>query len=330
VIEVVDGRFQTLVTDLGRFGYYYLGLPSDGPMDNFSFRVGNILLGNDENAAALECAFAIPTLKVMDDTCVVFTGAEVGPTINGDLVPMWQVYRVKKGEVISQGIVKSGCRAYVCFSGGIDVPLDYGSRSTNLPSGVGGYEGRALREGDVLRLLPPTTHWAKVVDRRLEDKYIPRFGSSYELRVIPDGMIHEIDNFDEFCEVTWKVSTYFCRTAYRLLSAGFEYAWARKRAGVPQPFGAGQEPGNAHVNVYPVGSVQVNVGNEAILVLQDAVTAGGYVTICTVIETDQDIIGQGKTGDEIKFVPVRMRDALRIRNERCRALNRIRESFLGL
>jgi len=328
MIKVIEPGIEALVTDLGRFGYYDNGLPPDGPMDNFSFRVGNILLGNDENAAQIGCIFMAPTLEVVEDTHVVFTGAECDPLINGEVVPMWQVHPVRKGDVISQDVAKSGSRVYVCFSGGIDTPLDYGSRSTYLIAGVGGYKGRALQEGDVLKLFPSAMHRSKLQGRKLEGKYIPRFFNSYELRVVPGGMVHEINNFDEFCEITWTVSQYFGRTAYRLFSPGFEYSWARRAAGIPQPFGAGPDPGNAVLNIYPVGAIQINLGNEAIVLLQDAVSAGGYVIIGTIVGPDQDIIGQGKMGDKIKFISVSEEQALEAYRERARLLSEIRGIYL--
>ncbi|MFC1872060.1 allophanate hydrolase, partial [Chloroflexota bacterium] len=98
MIKVIYGGFQTLVVDPGRYGWYWQGLPPSGPMDRFSFLVGNILLGNDDNAAGLECCYIGPTLEVMKDTYVAFTGAEVEPLVNGELVPMWQACGVKSGD----------------------------------------------------------------------------------------------------------------------------------------------------------------------------------------------------------------------------------------
>jgi biotin-dependent carboxylase-like uncharacterized protein len=328
VIKVIDGGFQTIVVDMGRYGWYWHGLSPSGPMDRFSFVVGNILLGNDENSSGLECCFVGPTLEIMEDCCVVFCGAEVNPKINDAIVSMWQVHRVKPRDIISFSSPKRGVWFYVCFSGGIEVPLVYGSRTTCLPSCIGGYEGRQLRKGDILSLLPAITHPSKVIEIRLEDKYVPSFPGSKEIRVVFGLLQHLVSNIENFIETTWELSKKANRMGYRFYSQGFVYKWTKQERGEPQPFGAGQDPCNAILSPYPVGSIQTDMINGAIVLLQDAVSIGGYVTLGTVIQCDQDLLAHNKPGDKIRFVPVAQEQALHARKKKYELLNRIRESCL--
>lgn len=328
MIKVTEGGFQTLVVDLGRYGWFWHGLPPSGPIDHFSFLIGNILLGNDENVASLECCYTGPTLEIMEETCVAFTGADVDPMINGSVVPMWQVHRIRPGDVISFNYIKSGAFFYVSFSGGIDVPVMYGSRTTYVLGHLGGYEGRPLREGDFLRLLPPNTHLSKVMGIRLEDKYVPSFPEYNEIRVVFGLQGYLVSNVNEFYEVTWEMSTMGSRVGYRFLSEGFVYRWTRQERGEPQPFGAAEHPCDTILIPYPIGSIQTDMWNEAIVVLEDAISVGGFINLCTVIPCDLDTVGQVKPGDKVKFIPISREQALRARKERFELLNRIRESCL--
>jgi biotin-dependent carboxylase-like uncharacterized protein len=330
MIEVIDGGLQTIVVDLGRYGWYWQGLPPSGPMDYFSFVIGNILLGNDDNAAGLECCYGGVTFKATVDTCVAFTGAEVSPTINNKLVAMWQAHQLKSGDVISFRRPKLGRWSYLCFSGGIDVPLVYGSRTTYLPGHLGGYEGRALCKGDFLRLLPPVSYFAKVAGTCLEDKYVPSFSDYCQVRVVFGLLHHLVSNMDKFSESTWELSTKDTRIAYRFYSQEFVYQWLRQECGEPQHFGSGKDQCNTILVPYPVGSIQTDMRNGAIVVFQDAVSVGGFVTVGTVIQCDQDLLAQTRPSNTVKFIPISRERALGVRKEKYALLNQIRESCLRL
>src|SRR5260221_2269422 len=153
-IEVVKPGLGTSVQDLGRPGYYHLGIPLSGGMDRYSLRAANLLVGNDEGDAVLEAVFMGPELRFTEALTVAVTGAELPPKLDGIEQPSWTAFRVKPGQTLSFGYLKSGARAYIAVSGGIDVPLVLGSRSTYLLGALGGHEGRALKAGDVLRAAP--------------------------------------------------------------------------------------------------------------------------------------------------------------------------------
>ncbi len=149
-IDVVKPGFATTVQDLGRPGYYHLGIPLSGAMDRYALRAGNLLVGNDEGDAGLEAVFMGPELRFTSDATVAVTGAELPPKVDGKPCPTWTAFRVRAGQTLSFDVLKKGARGYIAVSGGIDVPLVLGSRSTYALCTLGGLEGRGLQAGDAL------------------------------------------------------------------------------------------------------------------------------------------------------------------------------------
>src|SRR5258708_26875044 len=153
-IRVIAPGLATTVQDLGRPGYYHLGIPLSGAMDHFALRAANLLVGNDEGADGLECVFMGPELEFTGDAIVAVAGAELAPKVNGAPRATWTAFAVKVGQVLSFDFLKSGARAYLAISGGIDVPVVLGSRSTYPLGALGGYKGRSLQAKDELALNP--------------------------------------------------------------------------------------------------------------------------------------------------------------------------------
>src|SRR5947209_14512387 len=149
-IKVVKPGLATTVQDLGRPGYYHIGIPLSGGMDRFALRVANMLVGNPEDAAVLEAAFLGPELEFTADATVAVTGAELPPRVDGAERPTWTSFAVKKGQRLSFAFLKAGARAYIAVSGGVDVPVVLGSRSTYALGALGGFNGRKLATGDEL------------------------------------------------------------------------------------------------------------------------------------------------------------------------------------
>lgn len=149
-IRIVNPGLSTTVQDLGRPGYYNIGIPLSGGMDRFALRVANMLVGNDENAAVLEAVFLGPEIEFTSDAIVAVTGAELPPKVDGKVQPTWTSFPMKKGQVLSFDYLKKGARAYIAVAGGIDVPVVLGSRSTYTLGALGGLEGRKLQKGDDL------------------------------------------------------------------------------------------------------------------------------------------------------------------------------------
>ena len=323
-IAVLEGGIATTVQDAGRFGLYHLGMPPSGALDDASFRIANLLVGNDENAAVLEATFNGPTLEFPQDTVIAVAGAELPPKLDGEELPTWTALAVKAGQLLSFDFLRGGARAYIAVAGGIDVPLVLGSRSTYVLCGVGGYEGRPIRPGD---LLPVAAHdrvaAAARVGRSVPEAQRPAFSKQSELRVSMGLCDYRLADAGRhaFLDSEWTVTPAADRIGYRYKGAELSF--------VPreQPFGAGSDPSNVVDVGYPVGSIQVPGGVEPICLLNDAVTGGGYVTIATVISADRDVLAQTKTHDRTRFRAVTIDEALAARAARRARLDAIRAAL---
>jgi len=148
LLEILKPGLSTTVQDLGRPGYYHLGIPLSGAMDHQALIAANLLVGNDAADAALEAVFMGPEIRFSSDAVVAITGAELPPRIDGVEQPIWTALAIKAGQVLSFGFLKSGARAYIAVAGGIDVPVVLGSRSTYTLGALGGYHGRKLAAGE--------------------------------------------------------------------------------------------------------------------------------------------------------------------------------------
>src|SRR5262249_9564563 len=149
-LEIVAGGLQTLVQDLGRWGYARYGVPRSGPMDPFAARAASCLVGNEPDAAGLEITFGGPTIRFRRDCLIAVTGADLSPSVDGAAVPAWTAQPVAAGAVLKFGRRRAGLRAYLAVAGGLAVPPVLGSRATYLRGGFGGLAGRALAAGDLL------------------------------------------------------------------------------------------------------------------------------------------------------------------------------------
>ncbi|RKT89138.1 biotin-dependent carboxylase uncharacterized domain-containing protein [Saccharopolyspora antimicrobica] len=316
---VRSGGLSTTVQDTGRDGQYAIGMPPSGAMDQYSFAVANALVGNPPGAAALEATYLGPELEFTDPRSVAVTGADCDVAINGEPAPTWAALRVSAGDVLSFGQVRGGARPYVAVGGGIDVPLYLGSRSTYLLTGIGGFHGRALAGGDRLPLGEPVGE-APVAGTEVPGELRAEFPDVTELRFVAGLCAYRLTEraLASFVEVEWKVTKDADRVGYRLRGGSLEFVERE------QPFGAGRDQANVVDLGYPVGSVQVPGGDEPIVLLNDAVTGGGYATIGTVISVDRDRMAQARTGGRVRFAPVDVETAVAARRERRVRLDKAR------
>ncbi len=318
-VEVIKPGLATTVQDLGRPGFYHLGIPISGAMDRYALRVANLLVGNDEGDAALEATFLGPELRFKRDAQVAVTGAELAPRVDGEVRPTWTSFAVQVGQKLSFEFLKAGARAYIAVSGGFGVPVVLGSRSTYVLGALGGHDGRALKAGDVLPLRdaepgskegPPLP-----VDLRRE------LGGATELRVITGLYWHRLTEQAGrgFFEDGWAVAPEADRIGYR-------FRGGRALQFVPRepPFGAGSDPSNIVDSGYPYGSIQVPGGTEPIVLHRDAVSGGGYFMLGTVISADMDLIGQLQPHAKVRFRTVDMDEALDARRQQQTRLNEAR------
>lgn len=318
-IEVIKPGLATTVQDAGRPGYYHLGIPQSGALDQYAFRLANLLVGNDEEAAVLECTLLSPELKFQCDVLVAVTGAEFDIRVAGQAVARNTSFAVAAGQTLSFGFMKSGARAYVAVAGGIDVPLVLGSRSTYGLGAFGGFRGRKLQTGDVLPVGKPASH--AVAGRGAPADLIAPTPKELELRVLPGLYFHRLEEVSvaTFFMDTWSVAPEADRIGYR-----YRNGTALKFKERQQPFGAGSDPSNIVDAGYPYGSIQVPGGTEPIILHRDAVSGGGYAMVGTVISADMDRIAQMQPNHKARFVRVDMQQALSARAAYRARLDRLR------
>jgi biotin-dependent carboxylase-like uncharacterized protein len=321
-IEVIKPGLATSVQDAGRPGYYNIGIPISGALDQYSLRAANLLVGNDEGAAALEATLLCPELRFHASAIIAVTGAEATPKINGEARPRNESFAVLANDRLSFDFMKLGARIYIAVSGGIDVPQVLGSRSTYALGALGGFAGRKLSAGDVL-----STGNAKPgarAGRALGGDLIPTFPKSLELRVLTGLYFHRIteESAKTFFEDTWIVAPEADRIGYRFRK-GRALSFRERK----QPFGAGSDPSNIVDAGYPYGSIQVPGGVEPIILHRDAVSGGGYAMIGTVISADMDRIAQMQPNNLARFVELDMDAALKARAAYTSRVARLRESL---
>ena len=256
------------------------------------------------------------------DVLVAVCGAEIPPKVDGSEQPGWTSFTVRSGQTLSFGFLKAGARAYIAVSGGIDVPVVLGSRSTYPLGALGGFEGRALKVGDKLKTGEQSADAKPGRSVPPELRFDVR--GAAELRVLPGLYWHRLteEAGRTFFEDVWKVAPEADRIGYR-------FRGGRALSFVPrkQPFGAGSDPSNIVDSCYPYGSIQVPGGTEPIVLHRDAVSGGGYFMLGTVISADMDMIGQLQPHQPTRFVKADMETALKARAERKAMASRLKESL---
>ncbi|WP_067841553.1 5-oxoprolinase/urea amidolyase family protein [Nocardia lijiangensis] len=307
-VEVVRPGMLVTVQDWpGRIGYWHVGVPPSGPMDDLSFRLGNRVLGNAEGAAGLECTLGGPALRFTIATWVCVTGAPATVTVDGAAVEQWRTVRVPAGGVLEIGAIRGpGMRTYVLFAGGIQLPEYLGSMATFTLGRFGGSAGAALRAGEILPLgtsrEPLTT--AVPADNR------PVLTERWELAVTegPHGAPEFFTraDVDTIIGTDYEVHFNSDRTGVRLI--GPKPEWARTDGGE-----AGLHPSNIHDTPYSVGALDFT-GDTPILLGPDGPSLGGFVCPVTVVAADRWKLGQLSPGDRVRFVPVRREHAASLRD----------------
>ena len=314
-IEVLASGTQTTVQDWpGRIGYWEVGIPPSGPMDAFSFRLANRLVGNPEGTAALEITVSGPTLRFNRATEFALVGAAMPATLDGVVVSFGVPVRVAPGSVLKIGGSgkNPGARAYLALKGGLDVPDYLGSKSTFTLGQFGGHGGRALRTGDVLHLA-----FAEAgPSQPLPDGILPAFSKRWDIAVLygphgaPEFFTH--GDIETFFGTDWKVHYNSARTGVRLI--GPKPTWAREDGGE-----AGLHPSNIHDNAYAIGTIDFT-GDMPVILGPDGPSLGGFVCPATIIEADLWKIGQADSGDTVRFHPVTESEARLLRERQDRMI----------
>lgn len=321
-LKIINPGLSTSIQDLGRPGYFHLGIPMGGAMDRYAMRAANMLVGNSENAAGLEAVFMGPQIEFTKAMTVAVTGAIMPILVDGKEQEPWTAFDVEAGQTLSFGYLQSGARIYIAFGGGITTPPALGSRSTYPIGALGGIEGRAIAAGDEI---PVGNGNAGRAGRSVREELRRGPDNPAQLRVLPGLYWHRLTEAagQGFFDDDWAVAPEADRMGYRF-KGGRPLEFVDRE----QPFGAGADPSNIVDGCYSYGSIQVPGGTEPIVLHRDAVSGGGYFTLGAIISADMDLIGQLQPHTPVKFVKVDMAGALAARNDRQQMLTRMRNDLL--
>ncbi|KAB2952868.1 biotin-dependent carboxyltransferase family protein [Heliorestis acidaminivorans] len=281
-IEVLRAGIFTTIQDKGRYGYQGAGIPVAGAMDLFALQVANRLVGNDLNKGALEMTLQGPTLKFHKTTMIAITGADMTATIEGKPLPQWVNIPIPKGSIINFGPVQKGCRTYLAISNGFNLPSKMGSTSTYVRGAIGGFQGRALKKGDIL----PLHDYSDIKGiglRALDPRETPQYTSNLEIEVI------EGPQKEYFTDEAWQI----------FLSQPYSLTTEANRMGYPL------EPLNHKAltrkikkemlsDATALGAIQVPPHGKPIILMADRQTTGGYPKIATVISAHMTRLAQAQ------------------------------------
>jgi 5-oxoprolinase (ATP-hydrolysing) subunit C len=311
MVEVIKKGLETSVQDYpGRIGALNQGFPVSGPMDSWSFRLANILVGNEPGEAALECQFMGPTLKFKNDRTIAITGANMSPKLDGKSIPLWESLEVKANQTLEMQFATIGARAYIAFSGGIDSKPWLGSRSTFHKAGVGGIDGKAIQEGQIL----PLRKNKSISPRKIRKNSIPIMSTdkNWTIEVVlgPNDDWVDKKGHEIFLNSKWKLQAKSDRTGYRL--DGPKLSFTNKA--LNKSLENGSEPSNIIDQGYPVGAINL-AGQTPIILVNDGPSMGGFINPYTVPSAAFWKLGQAKPGDTFNFVEVSVEKAQSLRVE---------------
>jgi antagonist of KipI len=297
-IRVLRAGMLTSVQDLGRFGYTHLGISPGGAADAVSFRLANMLVGNDENAPALEMTLIGGHFLFDSPVVAALTGADVSFQC-GKKMPMWQTVELPAGAEINCGQMSNGVRSYLAIRGGISVAEELRSASTNFSGHFGGFSGRALKDGD---LLTTGVTSARRVSQRLRRQPIDSLYAEGPLR-ITKGL-----QWDWFLEETHAM----------FLQGAFHVTQQSNRAGLrlSGPKLSARHSGELLTEGIPLGSIQVPPNGQPIVLFVDQQTTGGYPKIANVIAADLHRVGQLRPDEDVRFELVEMVTAVELLHKR--------------
>jgi antagonist of KipI len=289
----------TTVQDLGRWGHQSSGVPVAGPMDWFSHRLANRAIGNAPDAAVLEVTVTGPVLECETAARIAITGAPFTIRVNG---APWQsplVLDALAGTVIEFGDCLAGARAYLAVTGGIEVPVVLGSRSTDLRARFGGFEGRALQAGD--RLVAGTSAASVLRQQAGKRKRMPRVR-----KLQPVGQVPARSTVAPLRVLSGPAGREAGQEAFRaLLSGTFRVSTRSDRMGYRLEEGSAARSASGAIITAPtvMGLVQVPPSGAPVLLMADRQTTGGYAAVAIVIAADLPIAGQLAPGHALQFHP---------------------------
>jgi len=295
-LEVLEAGFGATIQDLGRIGYGAMGIPEGGAMDALALQVANLLVGNKPTAAAIEIPSANFKVRSNQDCLVACTGPGWILEINGRSFPGWMAVLARAGDLIEPSTEpEAGRWGYLAFSGGVDVPVVAGSRSTFLRGRFGGLEGRGLKNGDRISSLHDPQPNLQLAGQGFPPDLLPKYGHSVTLRIIPGPQLELFGDgaYELFVKSTYRVGSRSDRMGYALEGPPLQHVLST------DILSEGVVP----------GVIQVSSDGNPLVLMSDAQTTGGYGKIAVVIRSDLGILAQLIPGDSVAFQPVNLGEA---------------------
>jgi antagonist of KipI len=307
VLHVIEPGLFTTVQDLGRPQAITAGVPPGGAMDRFAHRAANLVVGNAEGDATLECTLTGPHLVAEHSCLVAITGADLDPRVNGQAAPIWTGIFLGRGDHLTFGSRRSGGRAYIAVAGGIEADRWLGSASTYMLAARGGLHGRNLKAGDEISTAREATRPA-VSGHHLIERLRPQYADR-TLFAIAGPHVKRLDP----------------RGRGLLFGAAFNVSREADRMGYrldgPRLATSGDELLSFGLTA---GAVQVPHGGQPILLMADHQTAGGYPVVATVVSASMPVAAQLVPGDELHFKEVTLERARQMRLALAAALDTLR------
>lgn len=309
-ITVLNPGLLTTVQDMGRVGYQQFGVSVSGVMDPRAAATANILVGNPEDEAVLECTMLGPQLRFDAANTIAITGGDLTASLDGQPLPTYRAVAVQAGQTLRFQAPKTGCRAYIAFTGGLDIPEVMGSRSTYLKAKIGGFQGRKLQKDDVISFRAPGTP-KNLSERYIYPEFVPR--PVYTVRVVmgPQDDAFTPQGIATFLGEIYSVTNEFDRMGCRLDGPVIEHV----------------TDGNIISDGIAFGAIQVPTEGKPIIMMADRQTTGGYTKIAAVISADFRLLGQLKAGDKIRFEKVSIQEAQEALLNQRAALRTLRRSL---
>ncbi|WP_443945963.1 biotin-dependent carboxyltransferase family protein [Pedobacter sp. AW1-32] len=311
-IEIIKTGLLTTIQDLGRFGFRKAGIICSGAMDVLALRLGNLLIGNAENEAGLECTLLGPEIKFRTATSISLTGGNLSPKLNGLPVKMWSPLSVKEGDVLQFGKAVLGCRTYICFSSGFDISDVIGSKSTYLKAAFGGWKGRRLHKNDIIPIKDVTFKMPEKENWYLGNAIYPDLKQNC-IRVIkgPEFDWFTEKSLAEISSTNFSIGSDSDRMGYRLNSYRLERS----------------NPKELLSSAVTFGTVQVSNDGHLILLMADHQTTGGYPRILQVASVDFSVLAQAQAGKEFRFEMVSEEEARQLLIEREQEINKLKQTL---
>ena len=311
MLKVLQPGLCSTIQDLGRLKFRSYGVTTSGAMDDFALRIGNRLIGNQQDEAGIELTYQGGEYLIMKDCIIAITGADLHPLLNEQDIPMWESVFVRKSSRLSFGSASKGIRGYIAIQGGVDVPVVLNSKSTDIKVGFGGLEGRKLKPGDILYQEEEPLDMDVVgsyFSKTVVDDYYSWGFQTKRIRVLlgPDLDHFSKEGIESFLQSKYTISVKSDRQGYNL--EGLKITHSKKGPDIT-------------TNTTTVGAVQVPGKGTPIILLRDCQTVGGYAKIATVITPDIAVLANSVPGQQVSFYQVDLGQASLLYRNREKLIN---------